>query len=98
MLDRNALDNYITGHYGEGQFRDDEPEEIEPEDIPMTPERAIRSVAFDLRFRRRDFEGKPDPHGVIPHIDQLIAALEQAQRDLADYRKVKAALAMLRSI
>jgi len=31
-LNSRDLDNYITGHYGEDQFRDDEPEVEEIED------------------------------------------------------------------
>jgi hypothetical protein len=31
-INSRDLDNYITGHYGEDQFRDEEPEEEEIED------------------------------------------------------------------
>jgi len=63
---------------------------------PVTPERATWSAVIDLRMRRRDFEDKPDPDGVIAHIDELIEALETAQHELKQYRKIKRALAVLK--
>jgi len=68
-----------------------EPTADQDEIIPTTPERAIWSTIIDLRMRRRDFEDKPDPDGVIAHIDELIEALETAQYELRQYRKIKAA-------
>ena len=70
----------------------DEPEE------PITPGMAIRSVTLDLMMRKRDWQGKPDPHGVASHIDKLIEALNQAMKDLQRYEEVKKALTFLRTL
>lgn len=57
-INSRDLDNYITGHYGEDQFRDDEPEEEAVEDdsiclngngcdVPNCPEHGDDQAAID---------------------------------------------------
>lgn len=44
MMDRrmrNALDNYITGRYGEDQFRASDPEEVEPLESDNTDDEVL---------------------------------------------------------
>lgn len=90
-LDKRELDNYIT--------REDPQEDGDTEeDETITPEMAVRSVTFDLMIRRGDWKDRPDPHGVVEHMGKLIDALNQAQQELREYHKVKAALATLKDI
>lgn len=94
MVDRQALDRYITGNYGEDQ--ESGPDEDEAT-RPLTPSAAIQASIFDLLRQRRDWQDREDEHGVLPWIEQRIAGLTQAQRDLDDLHKIKAALAVLKS-
>lgn len=73
--------------------------EATQDDDEITPSMAIRSVTFDLRFRKSDWveKGHDDPNGLVPHMEKLIAALELAQWELGEYRKLIAALAVLRA-
>lgn len=56
-LDRVALDRHITGHYGEDQFRDDDPDEEDYEE----PEPDLSGCPYYALFH-----GLPghDPHAV----------------------------------
>lgn len=88
MLDRSAFDRDISG-------TEDEPEEI---DIPMlvTPLVAIQCAIFDLLRERVEWQDRPDPNNVLEWIEARIENLYQAQRELAELRQLKAALAVLR--
>jgi hypothetical protein len=102
MLDRNDLDNYITGHYGEDQFIGTDEEDGTEEETdampPMTPANAIECAIFELRERRAWWQSRADEDGVLPWIVERIACLEQAQRELAELREIKKALAVLRGV
>jgi hypothetical protein len=90
MIDRSAFDRDISG-------TEEEPEETDAMP-PMTTASAIRDTIFWLRWDLRDWGQRPDPNGVLPHINELIACLEQAQRELEAYAKVKQALKVLRDV
>lgn len=64
----------------------------------VTPDSAIQSAIFDLCHVRRVWQNQDDPSGVLPWIEERLAGLEQAQRDLAELRKIKAALAVLKEL
>jgi len=91
MIDQNQFDKLVTEHYAEDREETDAPP-------PMTPHGAIQCAIFDLVHERRRWQGKEDESGVLPWIEERIANLEQAQRDLAELRKIKAALAVLKDV
>lgn len=101
QLDRNELDRYITGNYGEDQYRDedDRPDEgidmpvmesLEPETI--TPQGAIWRTMLEYQRELADWRKRDDPHGVAADLEQRIAALTLARKDLDTYYKLKSAL------
>jgi len=72
--------------------------EAETEEEVIEPHMAIRSVMFDLMARKAEWKDKSDPYGVAPHIGALIAALQQALKDLRHYNDMKKALAVLKNL
>jgi hypothetical protein len=67
------------------------------DDDALTPIAAIRDSILMLRIRQRQLATEPNPAGVMAHLDQRIEALETAQYQLGEYRKLKEALAVLRN-
>ena len=63
--------------------------------MDMTPSGAILRAIYDLRHELDAWKERDDPHGVRPDIAARIASLEQAQRELAELREIKKALAVL---
>ncbi len=72
-------------------------EQAEEEEV-ITPSMAIRSMMFDLIWRKGEWKDRDDPNGVVPHMEKLIEALKQALGDLHRYEDVKKALAILKSL
>ena len=91
MLDRNALDRHITGNYGEDQFPADE--DLNAADMPTDENayRVVRGCIFDLLRAKRNCVAGHDAD-LIAYIDNKIKVLEQVQKDLAAYDKLRAAL------
>lgn len=85
--DRKDIDNYIT--------REDP--RIGEEEEELTPYLAIRDLIVNLRILRARVMRHPDEEDITPDLDRQIAALELAQWELGEYRKLKAALAVIRN-
>lgn len=73
-------------------------DEEQPRPMDIEPHMAIRSVMFDLMARKAGWKGKPDPNGVVVHMEMLIAALERALKDLRHYNNLKKALSILKDV
>jgi len=94
MLDRNELDRHITGNYGEDQFPADE--DPNAADMP-TDENAyqvVQGCIFDLLRARRNCV---DDHNadLIAYINNKIKVLEQVQKDLIAYDKLRDAIKLI---
>jgi hypothetical protein len=91
MIDQSDFDKLVTEHYAADREETDAPP-------PMTPANAIACAICELRERRAWWQRRADEDGVLPWLTERIACLEQAQRELEVYAKVKAALKVLRDV
>jgi hypothetical protein len=67
------------------------------EDTPIptvTPESAIHDMIFDLLWRKGQWGDRPDPNGVVPHLEKKIEALHLALKRLERERKMSEALVL----
>jgi hypothetical protein len=74
----------------------EKPEGLTDADPQMTPHAAIQHAIWELCRARADWKNADDPNNVLEWIEARIDCLTEAQRQLEELRKVKAALAVLK--